>query len=160
MAYARPQLAVNTEAEAVPARAEVRSVPIPFPKGSERPEQKDHFIVRNGLCYAGSHLIVDMWEAENLDDIEAIEQALTKAIEAACATLLHLHLHRFAPTGVSGVAVLAESHISIHTWPEKGYAALDIFMCGDAEPSKAIPVLREAFRPGSINVSEHKRGII
>ncbi len=160
MAYARPQLAVNTEAEAVPARAEVRSVPIPFPKGNDRHEQKDHFIVRNGLCYAGSHLIVDMWEAENLDDIEAIEQALTKAIEAAGATLLHLHLHRFTPTGVSGVAVLAESHISIHTWPEKGYAALDIFMCGDAEPSKAIPVLREAFKPGSVNVSEHKRGII
>ena len=160
MAYARPQIAVNAEAEAVPARAEVIAVPIPFPKGNERLEQKDHFIERNGLCYAGSHLIVDMWEAENLDDIEAIEVALTRAVEAAGATLLHLHLHRFEPTGVSGVAVLAESHISIHTWPERGYAALDIFMCGDAEPTKAIPVLREAFKPGSVNVSEHKRGII
>lgn len=160
MAYARPQLAVNTEAEAVLARAEVRSVPISFPKGNDRHETKDHFIVRNGLCYAGSHLIVDMWDAKNLDDVEAIERALTAAVEAAGATLLHLHLHRFAPTGVSGVAVLAESHISIHTWPEKGYAALDIFMCGDAEPTKTIPVLRAAFQPGSINVSEHKRGII
>jgi S-adenosylmethionine decarboxylase len=58
------------------------------------------------------------------------------------------------------VAVLAESHMSIHTWPERGYAALDIFMCGDAEPNKAVPILRAAFRPGSVSVSEHKRGII
>jgi len=159
MALAR-QIAVNTEAEAVRARAEVRAVPLPLPKGSGSEEQKDHFIVRNGLCYAGSHLIVDMWDASNLDDVEAIERALKAAVEAAGATLLHLHLHRFTPNGVSGVAVLAESHISIHTWPERGYAALDIFMCGDAEPTKAIAVLRAAFQPGSINVSEHKRGII
>lgn len=135
-------------------------VPMLLPSENEKQDRKDRFIVRDGLCYAGSHLIVDMWEAENLDDIAAIEKTLIRAIRVAGATLLHLHLHRFAPTGVSGVAVLAESHISIHTWPETSYAALDIFMCGTADPFKTIPVLRRAFKPGRINVSEHKRGII
>ena len=60
--------------------------------------------------------------------------------------------------GVSGVAVLAESHISIHSWPERGYAALDIFMCGDANPDACVPVLRQAFRPKRIAVSELLRG--
>ena len=157
MAVAHPQIAVNTEAEAVPARAKVRSVPISSAPVTE--VSKDHFITRNGECYAGSHLIVDMWEASSLDDIGLIERTLREAVDASGATLLHIHLHHFTPNGgVSGVAVLAESHISIHTWPERGYAALDIFMCGDAEPDKAIPVLERAFSPGSLIVDELKRG--
>jgi S-adenosylmethionine decarboxylase len=72
---------------------------------------------------------------------------------------LHIHLHHFEPNGgVSGVAVLAESHISIHSWPERSYAALDIFMCGNAEPDKCVPVLRQAFNPGRVAVSELLRG--
>jgi len=59
---------------------------------------------------------------------------------------------------VSGVAVLSESHISIHSWPEADYAALDVFMCGEAEPHNAIEVLREAFKPSEIRVGEHLRG--
>ena len=75
------------------------------------------------------------------------------------ATLLHIHLHHFTPNGgVSGVAVLAESHISIHTWPEKNYAALDVFMCGDSEPYRAIDVLKKAFGPSNVEVGEHRRG--
>jgi S-adenosylmethionine decarboxylase proenzyme len=62
--------------------------------------------------------------------------------------------------GVSGVAVLSESHISVHTWPEKGFAAFDVFMCGAAEPQKAIAVLEAAFRPTRVVVGEHKRGIV
>ncbi len=77
----------------------------------------------------------------------------------AGATLLHIHLHHFTPNGgVSGVAVLAESHISIHTWPERDYAALDVFMCGDSQPEKAIPVLERAFEPDTVEVGEHLRG--
>jgi len=97
-------------------------------------------------------------DAENLDDCAHIEQALIDCVEAAGATLLHIHLHRFEPNGVSGVAVLAESHISIHSWPENGYAALDIFMCGDAEPEKCVGIIRQAFRPKRIEVSELLRG--
>jgi S-adenosylmethionine/arginine decarboxylase-like enzyme len=74
------------------------------------------------------------------------------------ATLLHIHLHHFHPNGVSGVAVLAESHISIHTWPDIGYAALDVFMCGKAEPDACIPILRAAFKAQRVAVNELLRG--
>ncbi|MFO1187664.1 MAG: adenosylmethionine decarboxylase [Alphaproteobacteria bacterium] len=130
------------------------------PQG-ETEELKDHFISREGLTYAGQHLIVDFWGGERLDDKDFIEETFRKAVEAAKATLLHIHLHRFSGGGgVSGVAVLAESHISIHTWPERGFAAVDIFMCGDAKPLRAVEVMREAFRPKHTNVAEHKRGIV
>jgi S-adenosylmethionine decarboxylase len=79
-------------------------------------------------------------------------------VEAAQATLLHIHVHHFQPNGVSGVAVLAESHISIHTWPDAGYAALDVFMCGKATPDACIPVLREAFKAQRVDVNEILRG--
>ncbi|HZD25419.1 MAG TPA: adenosylmethionine decarboxylase, partial [Alphaproteobacteria bacterium] len=71
------------------------------------------------------------------------------------------HLHRFTPYGgVSGVAVLAESHISVHTWPENGYAAFDIFMCGDARPDVAAGVLSTALRPSRTDIFEHRRGVV
>ena len=124
-------------------------------------EDKDHFITRDGLTYAGQHLIVDMWNGQGFDNKDLIESAFRRAVEAAKATLLHIHLHQFSGGGgVSGVAVLAESHISIHTWPERGYAALDIFMCGDATPLKAVEELRKAFSPAHTTVAEHKRGVV
>ena len=125
----------------------------------EDPVSADHFVTRNGVSFAGTHLILDLWGAQGLDDLEIVEQAMRDAVEAARATLLHIHLHHFTPNGgISGVAVLAESHISIHTWPERGYAALDIFMCGDARPERAIPVLEAAFSPARSEVSEFLRG--
>ena len=119
---------------------------------------KDHFAVRNGVRCAGVHLIVDLHGAKRLDDIDHIEATLRRCVDAAKATLLHIHLHHFQPSGVSGVAVLAESHISIHTWPEVGYAALDVFMCGSANPDACIPVLREAFSAKRLGVNELLRG--
>jgi S-adenosylmethionine decarboxylase len=120
----------------------------------------DHFVVRDGMRCAGAHLIVDLYQAERLDDIAHIETTLRDCVDAAGATLLHIHLHHFEPNGgVSGVAVLAESHISIHSWPEHGYAALDVFMCGNANPDACVPVLRAAFAPKKIAVSEHLRGL-
>ena len=124
-------------------------------------EEADHFITRDGVTFAGSHMIIDLWEAEGLDDKARIEQAMKDAVEAAGATLLHIHLHTFTPNGgISGVAVLAESHISVHTWPERGYAAFDVFMCGSAEPKKAIGVLEQAFAPKRTVVGMHKRGVL
>lgn len=121
-------------------------------------ERDDHFAIRNGVRCAGVHLIVDLHDATGLDDIDLIELTLRRCVDAAGATLLHIHLHHFQPNGVSGVAVLAESHISIHTWPEVGYAALDLFMCGKAEPDRCIPVLREAFKAARVEVNELLRG--
>jgi S-adenosylmethionine decarboxylase len=121
-------------------------------------DRNDHFAVRNGVRCAGVHLIVDLHGAERLDDIGHIEATLRACVAAARATLLHIHLHHFHPNGVSGVAVLAESHISIHTWPDAGYAALDVFMCGSADPDLCIPVLREAFCAKRVAVSELLRG--
>jgi S-adenosylmethionine decarboxylase len=118
----------------------------------------DHFAVRKGVRCAGVHLIVDLHGAQGLNDIDLIEATLRRCVDAAGATLLHIHLHHFQPSGVSGVAVLAESHISIHTWPEIGYAALDVFMCGQANPDACIPVLREAFKAKRVEVDELLRG--
>ncbi len=122
-------------------------------------ERKDYFCERDGVRFAGTHLLVDVLNGTRLDDIDHIERTFTQCIEASGATLLHMHLHHFTPNGgVSGVAVLSESHISIHTWPEYGYAALDIFMCGHAKPHLAIEVIRRAFEPDEIIVKEVLRG--
>lgn len=129
------------------------------PAAFQAEKRNDHFVVRNGVRCAGVHLIIDLYEAERLDDIDHIDETLRRCVAAANATLLHIHLHHFEPNGgVSGVAVLAESHISIHSWPEASYAALDVFMCGNANPDACVPVLREAFKPQRVAVSELLRG--
>jgi S-adenosylmethionine decarboxylase len=147
------------DSEAVPSDTQAEVFPFPNNADSESSENLDHFIVRDGKCFAGTHLIIDLWGAQRLDDIDHVRATLREAVERAGATLLHIHLHHFTPNGgVSGVAVLAESHISIHSWPECDYAALDVFMCGDSEPHKAIDVLREAFEPSRVDVQEYLRG--
>lgn len=109
---------------------------------------------------AGTHLLIDCWQAKHLDDIAHIEATLREAVAISGATLLHIHLHHFSPNdGVSGVAVLAESHISIHTWPERDYAALDVFMCGDTRPQATLAVFARAFDTNQIELSTHRRGI-
>ena len=121
----------------------------------------DYFVIRDGVKFAGTHLLIDMWGAHNLTDGRLIREVLKRATDACGATLLHIHLHQFDHSGgVSGIAVLAESHISIHTWPERGFAAIDIFMCGRCDPSKAIPILEDFFLPGDMQVSEERRGIV
>ena len=120
---------------------------------------KDHFITHNNQVYAGKHLIVDFWGARELDNPVLMEQTLRTCVEKAGATLLHIHLHRFSPSGgLSGVAVLAESHISVHTWPENGFAAFDIFMCGNTRPELAMKELKQTFAPETVSVVEHLRG--
>ena len=119
----------------------------------------DFFCERDGVRYAGTHLIIDLLGAGRLDDLDHIETTLRRCVDAAGATLLHIHLHHFEPNGgVSGVAVLAESHISIHSWPEHDYAALDVFMCGETNPEAAIDVMREAFSPDKVVVKTELRG--
>jgi S-adenosylmethionine decarboxylase len=141
------------------ARTKVRKiakVAVVAPVADE--ERADHFALRNGVRCAGVHLIVDLHGAKGLDDIDLIESTLRRCVDAAGATLLHIHLHHFQPNGVSGVAVLAESHISVHTWPDLGYAALDVFMCGKANPDACIAILRDAFKAKRVDVDEILRG--
>ena len=160
----RPSRSNSEHAEAVTAESkpcydDANIVPLPARPAED--DQADHFVRKDGMLFAGTHLIIDLWGASRLDELDHIESTLREAVYAAGANLLHIHLHHFTPNGgVSGVAVLAESHISIHTWPERDYAALDVFMCGDALPHQAIPVLKRAFQPTSVQVGDHKRGVV
>ena len=118
----------------------------------------DHFIRRDGRVFAGTHLILEVINGHGLDDEARIQTAFRDCVRECGATLLHIHTHKFSPQGVSGVAVLAESHISVHTWPEIGYGAFDVFMCGDAEPWRAVDVLKAAFGTQDVRVTELLRG--
>ncbi len=92
----------------------------------------------------GKHCILELYKCDSakLDDEAFLRDTITSAAKRAGATLLHLVTHRFDPQGVTGLALLAESHISIHTWPESGYAAVDVFTCGDhTMPERACQVL-------------------
>ena len=123
------------------------------------PDYKGHFIIQNGLVFAGRHLIVDLWDAYFLDNKQHIRKTFRKAVRESGAQLLKISLHTFTPyDGISGVALLAESHISIHTWPERNYAALDIFMCGETYPYKAVEVFKHAFATNNITLQEIQRG--
>ena len=94
----------------------------------------------------GKHCILELYDCDRakLDDESLLRSAISNAALRAGATLLQLISHRFEPHGVTGLALLAESHISIHTWPESGYAAVDVFTCGDhTMPERACRVLAE-----------------
>ena len=107
----------------------------------------------------GRHLIADFWSARRCDDPDFVERALAKAAHDAGATLLSVKTHHFGGAGgVTSVALLAESHISIHSWPEHDYAALDIFVCGDADPFRALESLVASFAPARVEHQHIGRG--
>lgn len=109
----------------------------------------------------GTHLLAELdgCDRRRLDDPEAIRAGLLKAAAAAGATVVGCTVHRFSPQGVSGVAVLAESHLSIHTWPELGYAAVDIFSCASGcRPERAIEALAAELAAAERRVVEVPRG--
>ncbi len=110
----------------------------------------------------GFHLIADLDGCAGLDDPALIERAIRAAVAAAGATLLDLRLHHFGPQqGVTGVALLAESHISIHSWPQQGYAAVDIFLCGRREAARAaLDALGAHLKPAHTRINIIERGIV
>lgn len=122
---------------------------------------KKEFCSTNGhIKYAGVHLIIELWNAKNLTSIPKIEKILKDSITACEASLLKIDLHKFSPSGgISGMAIIQESHLSIHTWPEYQYAALDVFVCGNVNPYKAVPIIKKGFRTDNLQITELKRGI-
>ncbi len=109
---------------------------------------------------SGVHVLADLSgiDAEKLSNCASLEQLLRAAADAAYAHVLHSHFHGFGDgQGVTGVVLLAESHISIHTWPEYGFAAADIFMCGQAQPELALTIIEKALQPASSNISTIRR---
>jgi S-adenosylmethionine decarboxylase len=95
-----------------------------------------------------------------IDDEALLRRLLAHAAEESGATLLSIHIHRFQPHGLSGVAILAESHFAVHTWPEMSYVAVDVFTCGDhVDPAKAVRVLEEGFGARCTAQMEMNRGV-
>lgn len=108
----------------------------------------------------GVQIIIDAWGCKNIDNETLVREFLEESVKSCKATLLSLHTHKFSPQGISGVAIISESHISVHTWPEYNYAAIDIFTCGkDVEPYNTLDVVRRIFDPENITLNELKRGV-
>ena len=110
----------------------------------------------------GKHLLVEYQgcNKELLNDQEFLEQLLQEAAKATGATVVQVAFHRFAPQGVSGVVVVEESHLSIHTWPEDGYAAVDLYTCGDCKPMLAHPIIQQGLEANQTETLEVQRGIV
>lgn len=112
------------------------------------------------MIKVGNHLVVEAWQCPQdlLNDPGRIRRAIAESISAGEATLIDVCVHQFSPHGVTATATLAESHIALHTWPEHGYAALDLFFCGSGNPHKAMEVLQNALQAQRVRVKEIPRG--
>jgi S-adenosylmethionine decarboxylase len=111
----------------------------------------------------GTHLLAELkaCNAKLLNDVKKVEMIMVEAAKTANATIVDVHFHKFSPFGISGVVVIAESHLAIHTWPEYGYAAVDVFTCGDVlKPEVAIEFLIEKFQCKQPSIMEVRRGIL
>ncbi len=109
----------------------------------------------------GKHLIIELFDCDSrtISDLEAVEKHLIEAVRLSGATIIRSFFHLFPPDGVSGIVVVAESHFSIHTWPEYAYSALDIFTCGDRIKSKeALTYLKKHLKAGNSSTMELQRG--
>lgn len=111
----------------------------------------------------GKHLILELYGCppDRLDDPILVERVLTKAVEDSGATMIKPFFHQFSPQGVSGFVIIAESHFSIHTWPEYGYAAADVFTCGEViDMGKAQETIRKGLAAASIQQMSIDRGML
>ena len=109
--------------------------------------------------HIGVHLIVEFWDGKIIDSAREIRKILKQAVKEAKANFLEISIHKFLPQGLTGVVLLSESHIAIHTWPEINYVAIDIFTCGSqAMPDRAINYLKKVFCPKSFKIKKINRG--
>jgi len=110
----------------------------------------------------GKHILAEFYNCNSnvLNNVELIEQFMVEAATECGATVVEKNFHMFSPYGVSGVVIISESHLAIHTWPEHGYAAVDLFTCGDScDPLVAYEYLKEKFSAGSAIFTELQRGL-
>jgi len=110
----------------------------------------------------GAHILADFWGCDytRLNDAGELRRALHRAAEVAKMTVLGEEWHQFSPCGLTGMLLLAESHISIHTYPESGYAAVDIFTCGGGETDKALEHLQDVLQPVKVRKYNIRRGVL
>ena len=110
----------------------------------------------------GRHLLLELFDcdAEAINSLDTVKTSMVEAAKRAQATIVDVVFHEFNPFGISGVVVIAESHLSIHTWPEHRYAAVDIFSCGETlKPAEAANYLVEQFGASRASCVEVKRGV-
>ncbi|MEW6741437.1 MAG: adenosylmethionine decarboxylase [Planctomycetota bacterium] len=109
----------------------------------------------------GRHLIVELYgcDVDRLDSVNTMRQHLLEAARIIGATVMGEVFHRFAPHGVSGTVVISESHLSVHTWPENGYVAIDIYTCGGLDPRPGFRYLARALKAKNCRLQEILRGL-
>jgi S-adenosylmethionine decarboxylase len=109
----------------------------------------------------GRHVLAELYGCDDrlLDDLEAVSEHMRGAADAVGATVVGAAFHRYAPQGVSGVLLIAESHLSVHTWPEAAYVAIDLFTCGGLDPRRGVRHLAQAFGATSVRMHEVVRGV-
>jgi S-adenosylmethionine decarboxylase len=120
------------------------------------------FFVGGLMNSLGIHLIVELWDCNSLklNDIDYISRIMIEAAEVSGATVLNSAFQNFSPQGISGMVIISESHLSIHSWPEYSYAAIDLFTCGTkVDPWKALEYLENAFESKEIEITDFFRGI-
>ena len=113
--------------------------------------------------HLGQHVLAEFFECDPniLNNVDMVEKLMMEAALECGATIVQKCFHMFSPYGVSGVVIIAESHLAIHTWPELGYAAVDLFTCGDkCDPKVSYNYLRKKFNSKNASYTELKRGII
>jgi S-adenosylmethionine decarboxylase len=115
-----------------------------------------------GMNALGRQLILEFYDCASdvLNDLKEVERIMVNAALKAGAEVREVAFHKFSPQGVSGVVIISESHLSIHTWPENGYAAIDVFTCGDrVDPWDAYDYLQEELQANNVSATEVRRGI-
>lgn len=110
----------------------------------------------------GKHVLVELFHCDELriDSVRVVEEIMLRAAELCQTTVIQHFFHKFSPYGISGVVLIAESHLTIHTWPEHAYAAVDLFLCGNHDWHGVVEHLKEAFGAGRCSVFEVTRGVV
>lgn len=109
-------------------------------------------------AYAGTHVVADFWGAKEILTEKELSDLLLGAAKEAKANPLQVAIHRFEPRGITGAVILSESHIALHTWPEREYTAIDIFTCGKADPRSAVAYFERKLKPRRVEIRTMRRG--